>query len=156
MKPITNIHSRRSHHSEPCPGLDSGLIQNPTPLFPSVKSVVNVFTLGIILLLAICSPAFSQPKERQTSGSFATNSRIMHLGLLAYNILRLIDQFSLQQDSFVRNFKRVSRRRLKSVIQDLIYLACRLVFKANRWRIRLGKECPYFEVFQGLYYCWAT
>ena len=94
--------------------------------------------------------------ERLPSGSFATNSRIMHLGLLAYNILRLIDQFSLQQDSYARNFKRVSRRRLKSVIQDLIYLACRLVFKANRWRIKLGKECPYFEVFQGLYYRWAT
>ena len=94
--------------------------------------------------------------ERLPSGNFSTNTRIMFLGLLAYNILRLIDQFGLRHDSYARNFKRVSRRRLKSVIQDLIYMACRLVFKANRWRIRLGKECPYFEVFQGLYYRWAT
>lgn len=94
--------------------------------------------------------------ERLPSGYFSTNTRVMFLGLLAYNILRIIGQSSLVFDSYARNFKKgIARRRLKSVIQDLIYLACRLVFRSNRWRILLGEGEPYYEVFSGLYYRWT-
>ena len=94
--------------------------------------------------------------ERLPSGYFSTNTRVMFLGLLAYNILRIIGQTAMGFDSYIRNFKRgIARRRIKSVIQDLIYMACRMVFRANRWRIRLGKEAPFYEAFSGLYYGWT-
>ena len=94
--------------------------------------------------------------ERLPSGSFSTNTRVMFLGLLAYNILRIIGQSALGFDSYTRNFKKgTARRRLKSVIQDLIYMACRLVRHANRWKILLGQESPYFAVFRGLYCRWT-
>ena len=94
--------------------------------------------------------------ERLPSGHFATNTRIMYLGLLAYNILRLIGQFSLEYDIYSSRRKKVFRRRLRSVIQDMIYLASRLVTKSNRWWISFGRHCPYYAVFRGLYCRWAA
>ena len=94
--------------------------------------------------------------ERLPSGYFSTNTRVMFLGMLAYNILRIIGQSGLGFDSYARNFRKgIARRRIKSVIQDLIYMACRLVFRSNRFRILLGADCPYFEAFRGLYYRWT-
>lgn len=94
--------------------------------------------------------------ERLPSGYFSTNTRVMFLGMLAYNILRIIGQSAMDLDSYTRNFKRgKARRRIKSVIQDLIYMACRMVFRSNRWKILLGKVEPYFETFSGLYYGWT-
>ena len=94
--------------------------------------------------------------ERLPSGYFSTNTRVMFLGMLAYNILRIIGQSALGFDSYRQNFKKgTARRRLKSVIQDLIYLACRLVRHANRLKILLGQESPYFAVFRGLYCRWT-
>ena len=95
--------------------------------------------------------------ERLPSGYFATNTRIMFLGMLAFNILRLIGQTSLEFDIYASKSKKVSRRRLKSVIQDFIYLACRYIAnKANRCWLSFGRHCPYYEVFRGLYYRWAA
>jgi len=94
--------------------------------------------------------------ERLPSGHFATNMRIMYLGLLAYNILRLIGQSSLKYDVYKLRRKKVFRRRLRSVIQDMIYLASRLVRKSNSWWISFGCHCPYYDAFRGLYCCWVT
>ena len=94
--------------------------------------------------------------ERLPSGYFSTNTRVMFLGLLAYNILRIIGQSAMGFDSYIRNFKKgIARRRLKSVIQDLIYMACRMVFSSNRWKMLLGKSEPYFATFGGLYCRWT-
>ncbi|MBC8228730.1 IS1380 family transposase [bacterium] len=94
--------------------------------------------------------------ERLPSGHFSTNTRIMYLGLITYNILRLIGQGSLEYDVYNSRRKKVFRRRLRSVIQDIIYLASRLVKKANRYWISFGRHCPYYDVFKGLYGRWAT
>jgi hypothetical protein len=95
--------------------------------------------------------------ERLPSGYFATNTRVMFLGLLAYNILRLIGQASLELAADAAPSPDVSRRRLKSVIQDFIYLACRFIAnKANRCWLYFGRFSPYYQVFCGLYYRWAA
>ena len=94
--------------------------------------------------------------ERLPSGYFATNTRVMFLGMLAYNILRIIEQSAMEFAGYSCNFKKgIGRRRIKSVIQDLIYLACRMVFRSNRWRILLGARCLYYETFRGIYYRWT-
>ncbi|MBT9143166.1 MAG: hypothetical protein DDT29_01565 [Dehalococcoidia bacterium] len=79
--------------------------------------------------------------ERLPSGKFQTNELVLLLGMVPYNLLRLIGQESLQEaDAPIR--KQVSRRRVRSVMQDLIYLACRLVRHARRLRLSFGRHCP--------------
>ena len=61
--------------------------------------------------------------ERLPSGKFQTNELVLLLGMVAYNLLRMIGQESLRvADAPIR--KQVSRRRVRSVMQDLVYLAC--------------------------------
>jgi len=88
--------------------------------------------------------------ERLPSGKFATNALIMALGSFAYNILRLIGQLGLLGGySPVRH--PAKRRRLKTVIQELIYLAARLVSSARRLKLRFSRHCPAFEAFNVVY-----
>jgi len=88
--------------------------------------------------------------ERLPSGKFATNALIMALGSFAYNILRLIGQLGLLGDySPVRH--PAKRRRLKTVIQELVYLAARLVSSARRLKLRFSRHCPGFEAFAVVY-----
>jgi hypothetical protein len=88
--------------------------------------------------------------ERLPSGKFATNALIMALGSFAYNILRLIGQLGLLGDySPVRH--PAKRRRLKTVIQELVYLAARLVSTARRLKLRFSRHCPGFEAFARVY-----
>ena len=57
--------------------------------------------------------------ERLPSGKFQTNELVLLLGMVAYNLLRLIGQQSLREADAPYK-KRVSRRRVRSVMQDPI------------------------------------
>lgn len=88
--------------------------------------------------------------ERLPSGKFATNAAVMALGCFAYNILRFIGQLGLLGDrSPVRHPGK--RRRLKTVIQELMYLAGRLIRSGHRLRLRFGKHCPAYWAFNHVY-----
>ena len=88
--------------------------------------------------------------ERLPSGKFQTNELVLLLGMMAYNLLRLIGQECLQEsDAPLR--KEVSRRRVRSVMQDLIYLAYRLVRQARQWVLSFGQHCPWFKTWQRVY-----
>jgi hypothetical protein len=95
--------------------------------------------------------------ERLPSGKFATNALILECGLVAYNALRLCGQESLRQDKKmppeqkIPIRKRVRRRRLRSVIQDMIYMACRLVRHARRWSLAFWKNNPWRPVWESVY-----
>lgn len=72
--------------------------------------------------------------ERLPSGKFETNDLVLHFGILAYNILRIIGQESLKEgDAPVH--KKAQRRRIRKVIQNLITIASRLIFHANRFNL---------------------
>src|SRR3989304_4529565 len=80
--------------------------------------------------------------ERLPSGKFQTNELVLLLGMVAYNLLRMIGQESLREaDAPIR--KQVSRRRVRPVMQDLVYLACRLVRHARHWKLSFGGACPW-------------
>lgn len=88
--------------------------------------------------------------EKLPSGKFQTNELVLLLGMVAYNVLRLIGQESLDGDDIpVR--KRVARRRLRSVMQDMIYLACRVVRHARRVMLSFGRHCPWFDTWRRVY-----
>lgn len=88
--------------------------------------------------------------ERLPSGKFATNNLVMALATLAYNILRLVGQIGLLGDeSPVRH--PAKRRRIRTVIQELIYLACRLVRTGRRLKLKFSRICDGFNAFRLAY-----
>ena len=88
--------------------------------------------------------------ERLPSGKFQTNELVLLLGMVAYNLLRMIGQESLREaDAPIR--RRVSRRRVRSVMQDLVYLACRLVKQARHWTLSFGRHCPWLTTWRRVY-----
>jgi len=88
--------------------------------------------------------------ERLPSGKFATNALVMALGAFAYNILRAIGQMGLL-GQFAPIRHPAKRRRIRTVIQELIYLAGRLISTGRRLILRFSRHCPVFAAFQGVY-----
>ncbi|GMA64275.1 IS1380 family transposase [Alicyclobacillus fastidiosus] len=88
--------------------------------------------------------------ERLPSGKFATNDLVLHFGVLAYNLLRIIGQESLrEQDAPIR--KKAERRRIRTVIQNLITLAAKMTRHARQTRLRFGRGNRWLPVFRRLY-----
>lgn len=88
--------------------------------------------------------------ERLPSGKFSANSLVLFLGLMAYNILRAIGQETLGI-GLAPIRKKVSRRRIKSVIQDMIYMACRIVKHARRVTLKFFSGGAWFPVWEKVY-----
>jgi hypothetical protein len=88
--------------------------------------------------------------ERLPSGKFATNALVMSLAALVYNVLRFIGQTALLGVKAPMRHA-AKRRRIKTVMQELVYLAARLVNSGRRLKLRLSRHCPAFEVFKDLY-----
>jgi len=88
--------------------------------------------------------------ERLPSDKFVTNALILALVCLAYNILRFIGQLGLTgYKSPVRH--QAKRRRIRTVMQELMYLAPRFVKTGRRLRLVFSRYCPGFEAFKFLY-----
>ena len=97
--------------------------------------------------------------ERLPSGKFATNALMLSLGLVAYNLLRLCGQTALLENKSLPPegkmplSKPVFRRRLRSVIQDLMYFASRLTKHSHRWGLSLWRNNPWRSVWEAVYTC---
>lgn len=95
--------------------------------------------------------------ERLPSGKFATNVLMLSLGLVAYNILRLCGQTALKENKRLPPAEKlpirkpVERRRLRSVMQDLMYLATRLTHHARRLGLSFWRNNPWHGVWRLLY-----
>ena len=93
--------------------------------------------------------------ERLPSGRFSTNSLVLHLAMLAYNMLRIIGQLSVEQMDEtplpVNRQKKVTRRRIRTVMQDLIYMAGRLIHTGRRWFISFGQMNPFAQLAEKIY-----
>ncbi len=88
--------------------------------------------------------------ERLPSGKFASNTLILTLGLFTYNMLRWIGlEGLLGADSPVRH--KAKRRRVKTVIQELIYLAAHIYERGRRLVMRFGRTAPAYLAFQRVY-----
>ena len=88
--------------------------------------------------------------ERFPSGKLATNQLVLHCALMAYNCLRLIGQTANTSPGIPLR-KPAQRRRLKTVIQNLIYLAARLVRHARRHKLAFARWSPWFRSFAFVY-----
>lgn len=95
--------------------------------------------------------------ERLPSGKLAVNALVLRLGMFAYNVLRLCGQDSLREsDGHLTprpHWRRrgVQRRRIRTVIQDLMYQAGRLITHARRWKVSLGRCSPWAAIWCRLF-----
>ena len=88
--------------------------------------------------------------QRLPSGKFDTNYLVCELAALAMNILRLIGQDGLLgPDAPVRHSAK--RRRIKTVMQELIYRAGRLIAHGRRIILGLGANDRSAKAFQRLH-----
>lgn len=88
--------------------------------------------------------------ERLPSGKFATNALVMTCAVLAYNILRWIGLVGLlRNDAPIRH--QAKRRRIRTVIQELIYVAARVTESGRQLALKFSKICPAFPSFAAVY-----
>ena len=87
--------------------------------------------------------------ERLPSGKFDTNNLVMAFATLGYNLLRWMGLRLTHPDAPIRHSAK--RRRLRTVIQELMTMACRLVHSSRQWFLRFGQHCPGFTVYRDLY-----
>lgn len=89
--------------------------------------------------------------ERLPSGKFATNELVLACSVLVYNILRWIGQNGLRRpDAPIRH--KAKRRRIKTVMQELMYLAAKFTKTGRRLKITFGKFCRVRGIFERLYH----
>ena len=94
--------------------------------------------------------------ERLPSGRFSANAFILLLGMLGYNLLRLCGQESLREDN--GNLEKIPalrkpahRRRIRTVMLDLIYMAGRIIHTSRKWFISMGKTNPFAALWSAVY-----
>ncbi len=88
--------------------------------------------------------------ERLPSGKFDTNFLVCAMAAVAINILRLIGQNALiGKDAPVRHAAK--RRRMKTVMQEIMFKAGRMIKHAGRWVLGLGANDSAHAVFERLY-----
>ena len=87
--------------------------------------------------------------ERLPSGKFATNALILELGMIAYNILRMIGQGTIGERA-PRQKRNVKRRRLRTVISNLIMMAGHVTMHARQLIIDLGKSNVWRHIFSDI------
>jgi hypothetical protein len=75
--------------------------------------------------------------ERLPSGKFSTNSLVITIGNLAFNILRGIGQNTLSSGE-VKRKRKVKRMRIRKVLQDIMYMACQYMIKCKQKTIKLA------------------
>jgi hypothetical protein len=94
--------------------------------------------------------------ERLPSGRFESNAIVLLLGMLAYNLLRLCGQESLREDNgniekMPEYRNKAQRRRIRTVMLDLIYMGGRIIHTSRRWIISFGKMNPLASLWESIY-----
>lgn len=92
--------------------------------------------------------------ERMPSGKFETNALLLTLAIPVFNMLRLSGQVAMTQGYTPR--KKVKRRRLRTVIQDLMYMAARVVRHARRLGLAFSVHNPLRHIWAGAYRAFAV
>jgi hypothetical protein len=92
--------------------------------------------------------------ERLPAGKFDTNELVLQAGVFAYNLLRIMGQESLRQDDApIRGG--VGRRRIRTVIQNIIYIAARVSRHARQTSFNFGRYSPWFQTVRRIYQAFA-
>lgn len=93
--------------------------------------------------------------ERLPSGKFRVNSLILMLSMCAFNILREIGMKMLDFKEAAPVKMKVKRKRMSSVLRNMIYIGCKMVKHSGSLILKFGRNCKWFELFRKIYlsYC---
>ncbi len=87
---------------------------------------------------------------RLPSGKFENNKLVLELTMIAYNILRIIGQESLKKKD-APSRKKIHRRRIRTVISNLMQFAGHLTEHAGRLVLSIGRSNRWRFTFKRLY-----
>lgn len=101
---------------------------------------------------AVCEQFHSELKtdmnvERMPSGKFETNALILKLAMIAYNILRIIGTETMKKRDMPIRHNTIKRRRLRTIIDNLMLIAGHLTAHAHKLKLALGKSNGWAATF---------
>lgn len=104
---------------------------------------------------ATCEQFHSEMKsdiglERFPSSHFDTNAAVLKLAALAFNVLRIIDQTALGEETKLTRHE-VSRLRIKTVVNRLILIAGHVINHARQNILSLGRSNIWSNSFVRVY-----
>ncbi len=94
--------------------------------------------------------------ERFPSQKFATNDLILSLAGVAFSCLRISGQIPLWREGSTQKYKRApirkvaTRRRLRTIMQDLMMMAVKMVRHSRRWFVKTNKRSLWHETWQDI------
>ena len=88
--------------------------------------------------------------ERLPSGKFRVNSAFLLLGMLVYNMLKVIGQDLVIAKAV--GLKKATRRRMKTVMRSVMFMCGKITRHARKWKLHLGCPEPWFVFFKRLFY----
>ena len=83
------------------------------------------------------------------SGKFDTNELVLELTMIAYNILRMLGQETVNQAK-APSKRIVSRKRIRTVIQNIIHFAGQLTKHARQLFLSISRSNAWADAFLGL------
>ena len=89
--------------------------------------------------------------ERLPSGKFATDAFALACTTLAYDILRWMGRTGLQETAGGPLRHSADQRRIRTVIQELMYLATRVIESGRRLGPGFGRYCGSEQIFASLH-----
>jgi hypothetical protein len=100
-----------------------------------------------------CEQYFAELKseldlERLPSGKFSVNELFFQLGVLVNNMLRVLGESLL--DSGIIGLKKATRRRLRTIMQGMMYLGGRFVRHARRVVVKVVSNGGFGEALVGM------
>ena len=89
--------------------------------------------------------------ERLPSGDFRTNELFFQIGILVYNMFRVISCEVIKSDNNIP-LKKATRRRVKTIIQNVIYLCAKFVRTGRKVKVKLSCPHHWYEFFKNLFH----
>ncbi len=88
--------------------------------------------------------------ERLPSGKLCVNKIILLCDMIAFNLLRTLGQEAVKYATLAPQRIKVKRWRLKTVLQNLVYCAVKIVRHAGQTELHFGKHCPWYNVIEAI------
>jgi len=86
--------------------------------------------------------------ERLPSGKFTVNSAFLKMGMLVYNMFKVIGQDMVFAKAL--GLKKATRRRMKTIMRSIIYMCGRITRHARCFILQLACPKPWYEFFAGV------
>ena len=92
--------------------------------------------------------------ELLPSKYFKTNDLILKLCVISFNVLRIIGNMALDFDTSFQhhNKERISRIHVRTIINNIINIACKIVNHARKITVKFGRNFYLYRTFEKIFY----